>query len=226
MAPIEFGVLLYPFQLTDVTGPIDVLSSSSLPYLKGVKDFFDISDETAERGIDINYHYIAETLEPFTHTGNAKILPNTTIKDCPKLDYLLLGGPGPDFFLDIPPAMAEFVRSRVDELQGVFATCTGGIVAAQMGILDGKRATTNHPFVPVGQKLRPQVKWTAETQWVVDGKFWTAGGALAGMDMFAHWVKEKYGQDVAEAGWLALDFEPRDIHGKLVPRKTGLRLKN
>lgn len=59
----------------------------------------------------------------------------------------------------------------------------------------------------------------------MDGKFWTAGGgACAAMDMFAHWVKENYGQDVAEAGWAALDYEPRDVHGKLIPLKNGLRV--
>jgi transcriptional regulator GlxA family with amidase domain len=32
----------------------------------------------------------------------------------------------------------------------------------------------------------------------IDGKFWTAGGAFAATDMFAHWVMENYGRDVGE----------------------------
>ena len=42
--------------------------------------------------------------------------------------------------------------------------------------------------------------------------------------MFAYWVKENYGQDVAEAGWSGLDYEPRDVYGNLVVLKTGLRV--
>lgn len=72
------------------------------------------------------------------------------------------------------------------------------------------------------KQIRPQVKWTDEKQWVVDGKFWTAGGACAGMDMFAHWVMENYDQDVAEAGFAALDYEPRDVNAKLVQLEKGL----
>ena len=63
----------------------------------------------------------------------------------------------------------------------------------------------------------PKVKWTREKQWVINGKFWTAGGAFAGTDMFAHWVMENYGRDVAEAEYTALDFEPRDANGNRVP---------
>jgi transcriptional regulator GlxA family with amidase domain len=224
MAPIQFGILCIPFQLTDVTGPLDVLSSSSAPYLKDMQQIADFSSEVAEAGIDIEFHYIGETMEPMTSTANAKIMPSTTCATCPKLDYLLVGGPAPSFFHNIPPVFANFMRERAEEVKGFFTTCTGGVVAAMVDLLDGKNATTNHQVVPMAQQLRPGVKWTTEKQWVVDGKFWTAGGACAGMDMFAYWVKENYGQDVAEAGWAALDYEPRDVHGKLVPLKNGLRV--
>ena len=224
MAPIQFGILCIPFQLTDVTGPLDVLSSSSIDYLRGFQEVGGYPLELAERGIDIEFHYIGESMEPMTSTANCKIQPSTTCATCPKLDYLLIGGPEPKFFLNLPPVWANFLRERVDEVKGLFTTCTGGIVAAMAGILDGKNATTNHQVVPMAKQARPEVKWTDERQWVVDGKFWTAGGACAGMDMFANWVKQNYGQDVAEAGWAALDYEPRDVHGKLVPLKNGLRV--
>jgi transcriptional regulator GlxA family with amidase domain len=80
------------------------------------------------------------------------------------------------------------------------------MVAAAVGLLDGLNATTNHGAVALSQQLFPKVQWTREKQWVIDGKFWTAGGACAGMDMMAHWV-----------GFMALDYEPRDVNGKQVP---------
>ncbi|KAJ9615196.1 hypothetical protein H2200_001270 [Cladophialophora chaetospira] len=225
MAPIQFGVLCIPFQLSDVTGPLDVLSSSSIPYLKGWQQIAGFPMDLAERGIDIEFHYIGgESLEPAVSSAHCKIQPSTTCATCPKLDYLLIGGPEPNFFLNLPPVFANFLRERVDEVKGIFTTCTGGMVAAMAGILDGKVATVNHQIVPLAKQIKPEVKWTDERQWVVDGKFWTAGGACAGMDMFAFWVRENYGQDVAEEGHAALDYEPRDVHGKLVPLKKGLRV--
>ncbi|CAG8900626.1 unnamed protein product [Penicillium egyptiacum] len=211
MAPIQFGVIMIPFQLIDVAGPVDILCSSSVPYLRGFGN-----PGLAERGIDIEFHYIGEGMDPVTHNSGYKSLPTTTLSTCPKLDYLLIGGPGPDYLKSIPPAIASFVCERADEVKTVFTTCTGGIVASAFGLLDGLNATTNHEAMALARELGPNVKWTAEKNWVVDGKFWTAGGACAGMDMMAHWVMENYGKDIAEAGFAALAYEPRDVDGKQV----------
>jgi putative intracellular protease/amidase len=213
MAPIQFGILLIPFQLLDVAGPLDVLSSTSIPYLE-LGESLGVPSSLAAKGIDIEFHHIGETMDPVTHTGNFKSTPTTTCATCPKLDYLLIGGPEPAYLQNIPPVMAAFMRERALEVKTFFTTCSGGMVAAAVGLLDGVNATTNHGAVALAQQLFPKTKWTREKQWVVDGKFWTAGGACAGMDMFAHWVMENYGKDVAEAGFMALDYEPRDVSGK------------
>jgi transcriptional regulator GlxA family with amidase domain len=209
MAPIQFGVIMIPFQLSDVSGPVDVLSSSSIPYLRGFGN-----PGLAERGIDIEFYYIGE--EPVIHSAGFISQPTTTMSACPKLDYLLIGGPTPEYLQEIPSAIASFVRERAAEVKVVFTTCTGGIFASVLGLLDGLTATTNHEAIELARELGPNVKWTTEKNWVVDGKFWTAGGACAGMDMMAHWVMENFDKDVAEAGFSALAYEPRDVDGKQV----------
>ena len=225
MAPLQFGILCIPFQTLDVIGPIDILSSCSKPYLSAFKDIPGFPADLADGGIDIEFLYIGATMEAIEGTASCKLLPNTTCADCPKLDYLLIGGPWPEFFLNVPPVYANFIQERAKEVKTLFTTCTGAMVAAALGVLDGRTATVNHQFLPTAKELRPQVNWVKD-QWVEDGNVWTSGGACAGMDMFAHWVKSNYGQLVAEAGWSALDFEPRDINAKLVPLKNGLRVSN
>ena len=224
MAPIQFGVLLVPFQLTDSTGPLDVISCSMKSYLSMMVGDLGVPQSIADRGSDVEFHYINDTMSPSEHTCGAKLVPSCTFDDCPKLDYLLVGGPMPEFFMSMSPRWVEFIRKQCDEVEGVFATCTGAMVLAMTGVLDGKNATVNHQFVPAAMKMAPGVKWTKEVQWVVDGKFWTSGGACAGMDMFAQWTSHKVGRDVAEIGWAALDFEPRDVHGKLLKLDYGLRV--
>ncbi|OQE35426.1 hypothetical protein PENCOP_c013G03440 [Penicillium coprophilum] len=211
MAPIQFGVILIPFQTIDVAGPVDLLSSSSIPFLRQSS-----SPDIAERGIDIEFHYIGENMDPVLHSAGFKSKPTITIADCPKLDYLLIGGPMSSYIQDIPPAIAKFVCERVDEVKTVFTTCTGAIFASALGLLDGLNATANHEVIGLARKIAPNVKWTTEKNWVIDGKFWTAGGACAGMDMIAHWVMENYGKDVAEPGFAILAYEPRDVDGKQV----------
>ncbi|KAJ5958030.1 uncharacterized protein N7479_005180 [Penicillium vulpinum] len=211
MAPIQFGVIMIPFQLTDVTGAVDIISSSSIPYLRSFGN-----PAIAERGIDIEFHYIGEEMDTVVHPTGFKSLPTTTFLACPKLDYLLIGGPSLAYLEKIPPAIARFVCERAGEVKNIFTVCTGGIVLSTLGLLDGLNATTNHEAMATAWKLGPNVKWTREKNWVVDGKFWTAGGACAGMDMIAHWVMENYDKDIAEAGFAALAYEPRDVDGKQV----------
>lgn len=189
MAPLQFGVLMFPFQLSDCAMPLDVLSSSSKPYLTGM-EISGVPSYVAQKGIDIEFHYVGATMDPVIHTAGFTSQPTTTCADCPKLDYLLIGGPDPRYIQTMPKEFIEFLQKQVKEVKTIFTTCTGGMVVAAAGILDGIEATTNHGVVPMAQQMMPKVKWTKEKQWVVSEgeKFWTAGGACAGMDMMAHWV--------------------------------------
>lgn len=108
-----------------------------------------------------------------------------------------------------------FIKSRLPQLKRIFTTCTGGVALASSGVLDGMNATTNHEFLDTAKTMFPAVNWKKE-QWVVDGKFWTAGGAFAGMDMFASWALEDFDRDVVSVGFKGLDYFPRDINGEKV----------
>jgi len=223
MAPIHFGVLMIPYQTLDVAGPLDILSSCSKALLAPVEAAgFPGFEGITEKAIDIEFHHINETMDPVQLTAGVKALPTTTCDDCPPLDFLLIGGPDPLTF-HLSDRFAEFLRAHVKAGGGVFATCTGAWAISSSGILDGKRATTNHEFLEIAKQSVPTVKWERE-QWVVDGQFWTAGGACAGMDMMASWVIQNYGMELAKMGFSTLDFEPRDINGhgnQVIPERHG-----
>jgi transcriptional regulator GlxA family with amidase domain len=165
-------------------------------------------------------HHIGETLDPVSLTSGFTILPTTTTSTCPPLDYLLIGGPDPGTYT-LGEKFISFVQEHVRNGKGVFTTCTGGFILAGTGVLDGMKATTNHVILEMARQKFPEVEWVRE-QWVVDGErgqFWTAGGACAGMDMFARWVAERYDEDVVRLGLSALDFHPRGLDGELVEAK-------
>jgi transcriptional regulator GlxA family with amidase domain len=125
MAPIQFGVLLIPFQLMDVAGPLDVLSSSSIPYLRKCESL-GVPAALVAKGIDIEFHHIGETMDPVTHTAGFRSTPTTTCAACPPLDYLLIGGPDLAYLQNISPVMAAFMRERAKEVKTFFTTCSGG----------------------------------------------------------------------------------------------------
>jgi transcriptional regulator GlxA family with amidase domain len=222
MAPLNFGVLMIPYQVIDVAGPLDILSSSSKELMTNMAAAgVPGTAERVETAVDITFHHISETLDPVTMTGNIRILPTTTCDTCPSLDFLLVGGP--DFTnYKLSERFAEFIREHVKAGKQLFTTCTGGLAIATSGVLDGRTATTNHMVLELARKIAPQVKWI-EKQWVEDGKIWTAGGACAGMDMMAHWLIENYGMEVAKLTFHGLDFEPRDVEGnRVLPQQHGV----
>jgi len=211
---------MIPYQTTDVSGPIDLLENCSKPMVSKLEQLglLGVSSGTAAKAIDISFHHINETMDPVLLTAGMKSLPSTTCDDCPPLDYLIVGGPDPSEY-KLSPRFVEFIQAHVKAGKVLFTTCTGGVAVAPSGVLDGKRATTNHCGLPHAQKMIPNVKWEKK-QWVVDGNLWTAGGACAGMDMMAHWVIENYGMDIAKLGFELLDFEPREVDGGLLlPRQ-------
>lgn len=213
MAPIHFGFLLFDYQPIDVIGPADVLRSSSKPILQAMNQVMPVDPETIDHAPDFVFHHIGITLDPLRLScGDFIMTPTTTVDDCPELDCLLVGGPDPSN-LTMHPKHQELVRRHVAAGKLLFTTCTGAMAVAITGVLDGKNATINHGALALVKQLHPQVNWTKK-QWVVDGNIWTAGGAAAGMDMVAHWVKEKFGPDVLHVGAAILDFEPRDIDGR------------
>lgn len=221
MAPFVIGSLTYLYQAVDVIGPLDILSSGSKQLLQGLQTYNpDIDEATVAHAPEFVYYHIGLTLDPVQLTGGVQIVPNCTVYDCPGLDCLLLGGPDPDSFT-LDPRFAEFIRRHVASKKLLFTNCTGSFVAASAGVLDGKRATINNLEYEWVKYRFPNVSWTKDTKWVVDGDIWTAAGAVAGMDMFSHWLKEKYGKEISTWSAAGLDFEPRDING--LPYQTTAR---
>ncbi|KAJ9614067.1 hypothetical protein H2200_002203 [Cladophialophora chaetospira] len=213
MAPFHFGTLVYDFQAIDVVGPFDLLNSSSKALLTAMSYYIPIDEKVLANAPDMVFHHIGETLEP-VHllTSNITIVPSTTVDDAPELDALLIGGPNPAGF-KLSQKYIDFIRRHVASGKPIFSTCTGAAVIAVTGVLDGRNATINNQEFHWTKKEFPKVKWTKDKKWVVDGNIWTGSGAVAGMDMIAHWIKETYGLDVLTQGASGLDYEPRDIDG-------------
>ncbi len=76
--------------------------------------------------------------------------------------------------------------------------CTGSILLAMTGVLDGRKATTNKLDFIATVPLGPNVEWVRQARWVEDGKFFTSSGVSAGMDMALAAVSRLFGREVAD----------------------------
>jgi transcriptional regulator GlxA family with amidase domain len=95
---------------------------------------------------------------------------------------------------------------RVDETsKWTTSVCTGSLLLAAAGLLEGKRATGHWAW------LDPLKEFGAEAvggRYVEDGKVITAAGVSAGIDMALYLVGREVGPDVAQAIQLGIEYDP------------------
>ena len=83
-------------------------------------------------------------------------------------------------------ANAQFLADlrRLAETSRIVATvCTGSLLLARTGLLDGRKATSNKRAFQEVKTYAPKVEWIAKARWVEDGKYFTSSGVSAGIDM-------------------------------------------
>jgi transcriptional regulator GlxA family with amidase domain len=182
--PKKFGLLIYPgFEALDAFGPIEVVNNISLTHK------------------DITLSIIAATLEPVstlhkgTHSVGQSVVPTHTFTGAPALDVLIIPGGWGGF--NTSPDLQQWVRDTVPELDTLITVCNGSALAAQIGVLDGKSATTNKMLWKQCVAHGPKVNWVAKARWVRDGNIWTSSGVTAGIDATLAWVEDEYGEALA-----------------------------
>jgi transcriptional regulator GlxA family with amidase domain len=103
--------------------------------------------------------------------------------------------------------LLDFLRSHSAEADLVMSVCTGAGLLPRAGLLDGRRATTNKQVFEWPVSQGPRVNWIRQARWVEDGKFVTSSGISAGIDMALAVISHRYGEEIAEAIALAMEYE-------------------
>ena len=88
----------------------------------------------------------------------------------------------------------------------VSSVCTGALLLAEAGLLDGRRATTHWASCRRLARTYPDVAVDPAPIFVRDGDVWTSAGVTAGMDLALAMVENDLGAEVARtiARWLVL----------------------
>jgi cyclohexyl-isocyanide hydratase len=182
---LQIGMLLFP-QITqlDLTGPFELLHR--LP--------------------DSVTHLVWKDRAPIQAASGLRMLPTTTLEECPPLDILLVpGGPGTAEIMG-DAAVIDWVTTQGRGARHVTSVCTGSLVLGAAGLLEGYDATTHWAYMDLlpifgARPLRQRV--------VVDRNRITAGGVTAGIDFGLRLVAELAGETVAQAFQLALEYDPQ-----------------
>ena len=88
---------------------------------------------------------------------------------------------------------------RLTELAGggalLASVCTGGMILATAGLLDGRRAITHQGAVA---ELAERGAEVVDARVVDDGDIVTAGGVTSGLDLALHLVERLFGEEIAD----------------------------
>jgi len=151
-------------------------------------------------------------VESVTAGHGLEVVPDGTLGDP---DLLLV--PGGGWTTD-----GDGVRAVVDEGTlpervaahhagggSVASVCTGAMVLARAGVLEGRPATTHH----VAHDDLAAVTDRVDARVVDAGDVLTAGGVTAGLDLAVYLLEREFGADVADQAAHEMEYErSRDVH--------------
>jgi transcriptional regulator GlxA family with amidase domain len=112
-------------------------------------------------------------------------------------DTLILAGG-----VELPPAtpgLLKYLRSAIHRSRRIASICTGALVLAEAGLLDGRRATTHWNVARDMQRRYPGIVVEEDRIFVTDGQIWTSAGMSAGIDLALALVEDDLGPEIVRA---------------------------
>ncbi|MEU9146513.1 GlxA family transcriptional regulator [Streptomyces sp. NPDC048349] len=105
--------------------------------------------------------------------------------------------PGGRYTADFEPRITDWLRAHGGGAGRLVSVCTGGLLLAEAGLLDGRRATTHWYVCDRMARDYPDVVVEPDPIYVRDGPVATSAGVTAGIDLALALVEEDHGRDVA-----------------------------
>jgi len=128
-----------------------------------------------------------------------RVHPDCSLADCPRVDVLLVpGGMGTRQEMH-NVELIDWIRTRAESAELVLSVCTGALLLAKAGLLEGCEATTHHLAIDLLRKVAPEITVHADRRFVDNGKVVTSAGVAAGIDMSLHVVGRLLGEEIARA---------------------------
>jgi transcriptional regulator GlxA family with amidase domain len=156
---------------------------------------------------------VSKTGGELAMASGLRLIADHSFADCPAANILMvLGGPGWQEAARDPDILA-FVRAFHERGGVVASVCTGGMIVAGAGLLDGRRATTKREIVPGEQRPldllgRHHSGVQAIEARVVDtGSVLTGGGVSLGIDMTLYLLRRFVDSAVATETTRILEYQ-------------------
>lgn len=191
--PMNIGVLVFEgAEELDFAGPWEVLAAWASHFPEDGIRVFSVAPDDG----------------PLRAAKGLTVVPDYTWDTAPPIDVLIYpGGKGNRSHLG-NPAVATWLRAVAERAQIVTSVCTGALVLADVGLLDGRPATTHWQYLDVLRDLGDDIDVRAGDRFVDDGDIVTAAGVSAGIDMALHLVERLHSTDRAREVRRYIQYDP------------------
>ncbi len=138
---------------------------------------------------------IALTGGAITSTAGLQLMPKqvTSLRD-----YSMLVVPSwPSAARDIPSAIADEVSKFHRQGKRILSFCSGAFLLAELGILNGKKATTHWKYAEIFQDRFPEVEYVPDVLYQYDGTLGCSAGSSAGIDLGLEVIRDDFGYQIA-----------------------------
>lgn len=202
---INVGILVFDeVELLDMAGPYEVFTTAARMQARswpmdtppGTPPLFSVCALARRPG-------------PVRARAGLRLVPDHTLADHPPLACAIVPGGVVDAEL-AQPDLRAWITAQARSAQVLASVCTGALLLADAGVLDGLAATTHWEDLDALRTLRPAVQVHSGVRWVDQGHIVTSAGIAAGIDMSLHLVQRLHSRELAlrTARQMDVDWRP------------------
>lgn len=191
--PISVGIFIFnDVEVLDFTGPFEVF-------------FITRKQEGGEKQYLYSVCLIGLTDGTITTRGGMEVRPHFSINSHPQLDRLIIPGGYGTRQLMHDESLINWLGSFNPRSTRLASVCTGSLLLASAGHLDGKSATTHWTVLDMMEETFPKVKVDRNRHVIIDEEVFTSAGISAGIDLALQMVRLDFGD--LQANWTARHME-------------------
>lgn len=190
--PIKVGIFIFNnVEVLDLAGPFEVFSLAT----KNNNPVFDVVT-------------ISECDELISAKNNLIVKANYTFDNHPDLDILIIpGGIGAEKVEIKNQVVLDWIRQQNKKVSILASVCTGALLLAECGLLNGKKATTHWMDLDQLEKDYPEINVQRGVKFVDEGHLLTSGGISAGINLSFYIITKLIGKDVAKATAKRMEYD-------------------
>ena len=162
----------------------------------GPFEVFSVTDELSE-----HTRFSVYTVSPSPGTVRArnglKIVADHTVESVPATDILVVPGGFGTRALLRNISLLEWIKVQSRRAEAIMSVCTGALVLAKTGLLNGLTVTTHHDLLAALKEMAPEATVDPSKRFHDNGLILTSAGISAGIDCSLHLVGRLLGEETA-----------------------------